>query len=163
MLREEKNAEGVIMYIRKLNVDDIVNHHVEVKELLKICFQNTYEDEILDEVIESKYTGLIDYVRSGKAHTFGAIKEESLIGFLWGYPIDTPMETVFHVAYISVMEAGRRLGIGQSLLGQAEKECMMMELNHIELIVGAENISALNFYDYCGYRANRYYMRKEVR
>jgi len=163
MLREVENAEGVIMYIQKLDVNDISNHQAELKELLRICFQNTYEDEVFDELIDGKYIGLVEYVRSRKAHTFGAIKDDKLIGFLWGYPVETPMETVFHVAYIAVLENGRRLGIGRLLLNEAEKECKTLGLNHVELIVGAENKSALHFYDNCGYTADRYYMRKEVR
>lgn len=149
--------------IRKLQIKDIIEYKDSVHELLKICFQITYDEKVFDEVIDGKYMSLINYMKSGKAYTFGAIKKDSLIGFLWGYPVVTPLEIVFHVAYICVLENGRGFGIGRQLIKEAENECKKLGLNHVELIVGANNISALGFYDHCGYKPVRYYLRKKVR
>lgn len=151
------------MEIRKLNTNDIITFKDSIYELLTICLQSTYQGEMVESLIDDKYTGLIEYVNEGQAHTFGAIKDASLIGFLWGYPVETPLEKVFHIAYISVLNNGRRMGIGEKLIAEAEKECKRIGLQHVELIVGAENKSAMCFYDYCGYKQDRYYLRKEVR
>lgn len=150
------------MYIRKLKLNDIVEHQEDIYKLLIICFKNTYKLEISNDVIDKKYIGLINYIESGRAYIFGAIDDEALIGFLWGYPVHTPVETVFHVAYISVVETKRRLGIGQKLMNEAEKLCKELGLNQMELIVGAENSSALSFYKQSGYIIDRYCLRKDL-
>lgn len=151
------------MYICKLQLNDIIEHEDSICKLLMICFQSTYEKKVLDKVIIEKYAGLKKYIQAGNAYTFGAIEDNSLIGFLWGYPVITPIETVFHVAYISVLESGRRLGIGVKLIEAAEKECRDLGLGRVELIVGAENRVALDFYNHCGYKPDRYYLRKDVK
>lgn len=151
------------MYIRKLKLNDIVEYREDIYELLTICFKHTYKLEISNDVIDKKYIGLINYIESGKAYIFGAIEDEALIGFLWGYPVSTPVETVFHVAYISVIETKRRCGIGQKLITEAEKVCKELGLNQVELIVGAENFSALSFYKQSGYLIDRYCLRKDFR
>ena len=85
-----------------------------------------------------------------------------MLGFLWGYPIDTPIETVFHIAYISVEERSRGRGIGRQLLEEAEKICKQLGLNHVELIVGKKNYDAIRFYNNCEYNVNQYMLRKLV-
>ena len=152
------------MEILRLSSNDIVKYKDSVVELLKLCIQYTYETDArsLSGFLDEKYNALINYAETGKAYVFGAVDGGKLTGFLWGYPVETPFETVFHVAYISVLETGRRLGTGQKLLAEAEKQCALLGLKNVELIVGAENASALSFYDHCGYKPCRYYLKKEV-
>lgn len=161
MLREVSKKE--LIQIRRLQMADVINHKEAIHELLRVCFKSTYGDEVLDTFIDAKYNGLVEYLNKEKAYIFGAINEQSLIGFLWGYPVNTPLETVFHIAYISVLQSGRRIGIGEKLIDKAEKECRKLGLKHVELIVGSDNSSALSFYNHCGYTLSRYYLRKEMR
>lgn len=151
------------MEIIKLRTDDLKEYKNSIQKLLRICFQSTYKEDDLNETIICKYNGLIEYVETGKACTFGAIEDNCLIGFLWGYPVATPFETVFHIAYISVMESGRRKGVGQKLVEAAEEKCKALGLEHVELIVGVNNVEAMSFYSKCGYKPDRCYLRKEMR
>lgn len=151
------------MDICLLDSRKIIHYQDDIHELLKMCFESTYEYSISEDIVNEKYLGLINYINADKAYVFGAIDNNHLLGFLWGYPVDTLSETVFHVAYIAIKASERRSGIGQKLLYESEKKCSKLGLKHIELIVGAKNSSALSFYEHCGYKPDRLYMRKEVR
>ena len=150
------------MEIRKLNAKDIQEHKEKVYEYLEMCIRPTYIDASPD-VINSKIDGLVQYINDRKAYTFGAIENNEMIGFLWGYPVSTFVETVFHVAYIAVGENGRKQGIGDRLMREAEKKAFELGIAHVELIVGANNKGAVSFYNKEGYEPDRLVMRKRVR
>ncbi|SEQ24043.1 Ribosomal protein S18 acetylase RimI [Lachnospiraceae bacterium RM5] len=149
------------MEIRQLSEKDIRKYRKRVYELLEMCLCLTYTN-VRSEVIDSKIDGLIQYINDEKAYTFGAIEENDMIGFLWGYPVSTPFDTVFHVAYIAVSEKGRRQGIGNKLMIEAEKKTMELRIDHVELIVGASNEGSISFYSREGYEPDRLIMRKRV-
>lgn len=134
-------------------------YRTEIHEYLKMCFQTTYgkSDDVL---IHSKIDKLVEFINDGKAYVFGAFVEDAMIGFLWGYPVKGPFETVFHIAYIAVAEQGRKKGIGSKLVSAAEKHAKTLGLYHVELIVSSDNYNALEFYTAMGYEQDRYIMRK---
>lgn len=150
------------MEIKKLNADDVKAHWNSLFELLQICFVSTYKSEKDKAFIDSKLNSLTEYVNCGKAVVFGALFNGELLGFLWGYPVDTPFETLLHAAYFAVKENARKQGIGSLLINNFEKEAVGLGIAHIELIVGAENKGAIKFYDRSGYKADRIILRKEV-
>ena len=150
------------MRICLLSSNDIKEHHSLIFELLRICFRSTYTDAVSVQLIESKIDNLLEYINRGEAYVFGVFSNNSLQGFLWGYPVKTLFEPVFHVAYIAVKEQGRKQGMGRQLIRAAEKKAEELGINHVELIVGSNNKTALDFYSHCGYETDRYFLRKEV-
>ena len=150
------------MEISKLCRADVERHQSTIKELLRICFRSTYETDVKSEILDEKYEGLISYVESGKAFIFGAVDGDSLIGFLWGYPVKTLFEPVFHIAYIAVNEHRRKSGIGKLLLATAEQQARELGLGRMELIVGVSNGRAVEFYQNLGYVAVRNIMCKAI-
>lgn len=66
------------------------------------------------------------------------------------------------MAYISVKEQGRKQGMGRQLIRAAEEKTKELGINHVELIVGSNNKTALEFYSHCGYETDRYFLRKEL-
>ena len=151
------------MEISRLELKDIVKYQDPIKGLLRICFRSTFGKDIDDELIDEKYKSLIEHSKADRAYVYGAISEGFLIGFLWGYPVDTLFETVFHIAYIAVFEEGRRKGIGQRLLLEAEKQAIQLGIDRSELIVGALNNQAVDFYGKAGYQICRHVMHKSVK
>lgn len=149
------------MVIRTLNEEDIKTYRESIYELLDICFRLTYET-ISADVIESKIDGLIQHIKDGRAYTIGAIAENQMIAFLWGYPVTTPAEKVFHIAYIAVGENGRRQGIGKKLMHMAESIAKELGLRNVELMVGSKNEGAISFYEKEDYKPDRIIMRKQV-
>lgn len=151
------------MIIRKLTIEDIQAYKNELFELLQIDFIQTYGKEAEKTLVESKLLGLKEYIKSDSAFPFGAFYEDSLVGFLWGYIVNTPFEKVFHIAYIAVEDNHKRMGIGNALIKEAEIAAQKIEeVNAIELIVGGRNVSAIQFYNKNGYLPERYIYRKTV-
>ncbi len=149
--------------IKKFNYRDVVENKESIEELLRICFRSTYGKEVKQVEIYEKYDSLAEHVKAEKAYVFGCFCEETLIGFMWGYPVKTPFETVFHIAYIAVFEQGRRKGIGSKLLYEAEKQAVELGIDRIELIVGATNDKAEEFYKKTGYQICRNVMAKSIK
>lgn len=150
------------MTIRVLNSQDIKANEKSVYEYLETCFRITYQ-RTDDTLIGSKVERLIKYLDMGKAFACGAFIEEKMVGFLWGYPVESIFETVFHIAYIAVDKSGQRQGIGKSLLAEAEKQAKKLGLSDVELIVGASNNNAIQFYLNAGYEADRFVMRRGIK
>lgn len=150
------------MEVKKITAEEIKTYWESLSELLQICFVSTYGREKENEFIDSKLNGLTEYVKCGKAILIGAYCSENLVGFLWGYPVNTPFETILHAAYIAVKEDFRGRGAGQLLIKAFEQEAIKMNIAHIELIAGAENKNAIKFYDRGGYKADRIILRKRV-
>lgn len=150
------------MQIRLMCSQDIKLHRTEVYSLLNSCFQNTYKDSN-KTLIDTKIDGLIIYLEEGKAYTLGAFVNNTMIGFLWGYPVTGPFETVFHIAYIAVAKNARRQGIGKILMEKIDCIVKELSLDHIELIVGNNNYDAIEFYNSIGYETNRLVLRKCVK
>lgn len=150
------------MIIRELEEKDIQTYFDDISEHLRNCFVSSYEDIPTDEFLCGKIVQLKEYIGNHSAFVFGAIDKENLIGFLWGYPMTTPLSEVFHVAYISVKENMRGKGIGHKLISEAEQTAEKLGLKVIELITGEKNQSALHFYYETGYSVDRYVMRKHL-
>lgn len=149
------------MIIKKLDAQDVREFRDTIYNFLEICFTSTFE-KTDKRLIETKLEGLVNYIKEDKAYLFGAFCEKQMVGFLWGYPVSNPFETVFHVAYIAVSENGRRQGIGRNLILAAENQANTMGINKVELIVGANNNGALDFYKKMEYEMDRITLSKYV-
>ena len=147
--------------IKQLNAQDVIELRDDICNFLEICFMSTFE-KADKQLIETKLDGLVKYVKEGKAYLLGAFCEEQMLGFLWGYPVSSPFEIVFHIAYLSVSENGRRRGIGRNLILAAENQANAIGINKVELIVGANNIGALDFYKKMNYETDRIILNKYV-
>ena len=148
--------------IKQLNAQDASELRDTIYNFLEMCFISTFK-KTDKQLIETKLDGLVKYVKEGKAYLFGAFCEKQMLGFLWGYPVSSPFETVFHIAYISVSENGRRQGIGRNLILAAENQANIIGISKVELIVGANNNSALSFYKKMNYEIDRITLSKYVR
>lgn len=147
------------MTIRIMSAQDIETYREPIYRYLDICFQTAYGKSD-DDLINSKIDRAVGFINDGKAYVFGAFAENIMVGFLWGYPVEGPFETVFHIAYLAVDERERKKGIGKALISTAEAYAKELHFNHVELIVDAGNYNALGFYEHAGYKPDRYFMRK---
>lgn len=150
------------MIFRELNVSDIDIYRKDLIELIQICFFDTYDRYADDELVNTKVDNLKVYIHEKKAYVLGAVTDNELIGFLWAYPVETPFETVLHIAYISTKAGHRGKGIGGHLISAIEKKAGEMHFEHIELIVGAYNSGAIKFYSKHDYEHDRYVLRKFI-
>lgn len=158
-----RKIKGFMMNVKQLELSDVQLYSESIKELIRICLQSTYTHGVTEELIDEKFEGMCQFIQDGKAYVYGAIISDCLVAFLWGYPMCNPFEEVFHIAYIAVSEQGRRQGIGEKMILAAEAEAKKIGINKVELIVGANNRSALSFYEHCGYSPDRFYLVKDVK
>lgn len=150
------------MLIKQLDLSDINEYESEITDCLQTCLEITFQNGEC-EIAKDKIESLKTHLERGSAYPFGAFENEVMIGFLWAYPISSPLQEVFHVAYIAVNEASRGRGIGSMLLNAAEKKAQDLGLNYIELIVGAENNGAIMFYSKQGYSMGRHILSKCIK
>ena len=149
------------MIIQRLSSDDVCKYRETLYKFMQMDFVQTYGKEADPAFVYSKLSGLESYLEKDAAFTLGAFQDDRMIGFLWGYAIDTPFEKVFHIAYIAVDENCRKMGIGKALINEVEKfirDCD--DINSIELIVGKRNENAVRFYEAIGFGPDRFIYRK---
>lgn len=150
------------MKIVQLSLTEIKKHRNELVSLMRLCFDQSYSSSIPVSFCEEKIAGLESYLRAEKAFIFAAQEQEELLGFLWAYSLDTPVDTRFHVAYFAVIPAHQGRGIGTLLLTAAEEQAKGMGISIMELIVTGSNHGAVAFYVGHGYQTERLTLSKPL-
>ena len=147
--------------IQQMTEAMVLTHRHEISYLLRLCFQHTFceSDEAL---IDSKVESLIQHIRDGNALPFASIDQDTVNGFVWAYPLDTPLGTCIHVGYIAVSEEAQGKGIGHQLLNMVEQKAKEMGIDKTELIVGGNNHQAQRFYAMLGYHMDRLILHKDL-
>ncbi len=156
------NIEKDSFKIIALTSTDVIKYKEELICFLEIDFNETYKSEVKTSYIENKINGLVEYIDHGMACTFGAVIKGKLVGFLWGYIIDSPVEKVFHIAYLAVDQDYRKQGLGVALIRSAENAAKSQKVRTVELIVAKKNQNAIRFYEKSGYDVDRMIYRKEI-
>ena len=151
------------MNIRILCKTDIICFQEDIYRFLCMCI-NPNADKVIDEVfIRKKIINLKYYIDKNMAYVYAAFDKDDMVGFLWGYPIVTPVSEDFHIAYIAVKSDFRGKGIGGKLIKTAENTSKELGIENTELIVDVNNITAMNFYIDNGYEVKRNVLRKKIR
>lgn len=150
------------MIIQKLSIEDVEKHRDSIYEMLQIDFNSTYGKFAKEEYVHNKIDTISKYISDESAIIYVAIEEQKMLGMIWSYPLQTPFGAVLHIAYISIYESVRNKGIGTTLIKMIEREAELRGYNKIELIVGANNSVARNFYEKNGYKEDRLYLIKEL-
>ena len=150
------------MEIRKLSNNDVIKYRVALSKLMELCFASTYEKATKESLIDEKINSLLIHTENGSAYPLGAFDNDQLMGFVWAYPVSTPVEIVFHVAYIAVSADAQGNGVGRQLLKAVESTAKSIGLSSIELIVGSRNNQAVQFYLGNDFYEDRLIMRKDL-
>lgn len=108
------------------------------------------------EDAQMKYQELLEYLKAGKAVSFGAWDRERLTGFVWAY--EYPFREDLSRIYVSILHVHRDYrgrGIGKELLSAVEAEAAARGLGSVYLHAEAENHRSLRFYQRMGYHKER--------
>lgn len=145
--------------IIKLTITDVNLYQESLKILISLCFDSSYKGRI---DIAEKINSMEKHILDGSACVVGDIENNELVGFLWGYPLNSVEGNVFHVAYISVCEQWQGKGIARRMLAFAEREASNLKINFLELMVSNTNIPALSLYQSVGFVEVRKILKKEI-
>lgn len=151
------------MKIRRCEVNDILNQKKTIFDLFEECIDSSFEagDE-KEKFITRKVQELIYYLKKN-AVVYIATEETKIIGFVWAYPVEGGFDKRFHIAYISVFESLRGMGIGKLLVKEVEKEAYRQKIKQIELNVSISNKNAVDFYHKVNFYPERILLVKEVK
>lgn len=151
------------MEIRRLSVEDAKTYRAELVRLLAACTEASYAEAPESGYYEKKLGDLEVYLAKGQACVLAALDGGAMLGFLWGYPVSSPVGPRFHIAYFAVMPEARRQGVGRGLLQAAGQEARAMGLDQFELIVSAANTSAVEFYCSQGFQTDRFLLNRPLK
>ena len=146
--------------IKLLKAVDVLCYRNEILNLLNECMIATYSKPVADSFLTEKLSSLEENIARGKAYAFIAVEGKDIFGFLWSYPVKTPINQRFHVAYLSVNPRKRGKGIGRLLLREAEKQAKKIGIDEVELAVSKRNNPAIDFYAKCGYGTEKLVLEK---
>ncbi len=131
------------MQIKRLKSNDIKNQ----EKILKSYIRQLKKDNI--EEVERIYKNMCEFTKDGTAIILGAIQNEKIIGFIWGYK-KIENQNIMHINYFFVNENYRSKGVGSILLKELENKVENIE--ETELLVNNKNIRALKFYEKNGFK-----------
>lgn len=135
------------MQIKKLENKDIRFFENILKEYIKQLMKPYTKKEINREV-NRIYTNMCVFTEDKTAMIIGALDENNLIGFIWGYR-KKENNDIIHINYFFINENYRNKGIGRLLLKELEKN--IENFKEIELLVNKNNLGALRFYKRNGF------------
>ncbi len=151
------------MIIRRCEVKDILNQKEKIFDLFEECLDSSFRvGSGKEKFINCKIQDLIYYLERN-AVVYIATDENEIVGFVWAYINENGFDKRFHIAYISVFEWARGLGIGKLLMKEIEKEAQRQKIKNIELNVSSANKNALNFYKKIEFYPERILLVKEVK
>ena len=116
----------------------------------------------LDEA-DTKVSEMKEYIQNEKAIVYGAVENEKLMGFVWGYTYPFREDTNrLYVSIIHVSNACRSRGIGKQLLSALETEAKKIGYSAIFLHTEAFNTGAIHFYEREGFLKERIQLAKII-
>ena len=134
------------------------------KEKLKLYFKNVFDENGIlnnEEKLERTIEEMKQFIEDKSAIIIGAFQED-LLGFIWGYKTSVNEKTRIHINYFVVNEKYRKQGIGSKLIGKIYEIAKEMQIEEVELMVTAKNISAVNFYKGQGFEVERVKLCKKI-
>lgn len=129
------------------------------KEAVVVNFPYNQPDEVYYTESINK---LMDYIEVKSATVFLGISDEKALGMVWCHPIQRFNKRRLHIASIAVLPEARKLGIGNALLERVERFAVQNGYAGIDLLVTAENLNAVGFYQNNGFETERLLMKKDL-
>ena len=140
---------------KNLNIERPITKTITAVKINKLNFSK-YEDDIYDCFFHLRNSkreaknltkNMSNYINDGTAIVYGAIVDDRLISFIWGYEI---RENTMHINYFSTNKAYRGIGAGTKLLD------IFINSNYkYELLVEKRN-PAINLYKKQGFKIKQY-------
>lgn len=147
------------MNIKRLNAPDAKQYATALETCLRLSLKGTIPNDYIRIFAKNKMADLHKYIEAESAYVLGAIDEDDLAGFVWGYIIEKPDERFFHVGYIAVLEEYQGRGVGKKLIAATKKLAAELGCCTIELIVDEQNRRARLLYESNGFTTDRLIMR----
>lgn len=152
------------MEIKKLTVDDCDQYG---KELIRYIFESNnhcnYITRYTMDDAENKVEEMKNYIQNNKAIVYGAVEDDVLLGFVWGY--EYPFREDVNRLYVSIIHidaAYRSRGIGDLILSALEKEAADKGYHAVFLHTEAFNDGAIRFYHKQGFEKERIQLVKKL-
>lgn len=148
--------------IKQLEMKEIISFEKELKELLILVLRDNGSATEIRELSADYYKNMLKFSEDGSAIILGAIIDQKLVGFLWGYEIRFLQEKRIHVSFISIYPENQGKRVGTELLNAIRCIAEEREINAIEVLCAKENETAFHYYMKNGFEIDRYKMVKKV-
>ena len=136
------------MQIKRLENKDIKVYKETLKKYIgQLMLPYTHKN--INNEINRIYSNMCTFTQDRTAIILGAIENNDLIGFIWGYR-KKEENNIFHINYFFVNEKYRSQGTGSMLLKEFENK--ISKYKEIELLVNKNNVGALEFYKRNGFK-----------
>src|SRR5699024_159111 len=110
------------MKVTQLTVNDIDNHNLDIKEMLKQSFEISFPKSNFDiEYFSSKLKDLRKYIVNETGIIFGCKNNDKIIGFVWFFIKNNTFPKTIHVNHFVVSEEFRGKGLGKDLWEKVEE------------------------------------------
>ena len=144
--------------VHRLSEEDITCYEKDILNLFIQAQEISFSKSKIEEVqVKNRVKSLKDYVENSSAVVYGAYEEETLIGIVWLY---LKSDKVVHLNSFVIDDQYRGTGIGSLLWAKVENFMEESSFEELELLVTADNIRGINFYEKKSFEIERLIMRK---
>lgn len=166
MLREKISIDikgEKMIDIRLLTKEDLLSNEEELIFLMDRVLSENMDYTITREMCKRYYEDMKRFYDDGTAVLIGAFDGEKLVGFHWGYILDTPGGKRMHSYHGSVDPAYRSQGIGRRFWPVLEEEAKKRNVYTIEAMCTYANRIAVNFHLHYGFEIERLKVVKRLK
>ena len=148
------------MEIKRLFDEDVDTFWDELRKLMDLCYERTFDGPVPETFSEGKLNELKSYLQKERAYLFGAIDGMQMFGFLWCHGLSTGQGRVFHVAYGGVDPAAEGRGLFTKMMAKGEEIAIEKGYHISELRVAKKNPQVIAIHTKHGYQTEEVIMRK---
>lgn len=137
------------LQIKTLRNQEINDNKIILKTFLYELIAPYINKNAIQE-IDRIYNNMNEFTKDNTAIIIGALDDNRLIGFVWGY-IKKENIKIAHVNYFFIKDNYRSQGIGEILIKKLQEKLSLINVKEIELLVDIVNERAIKFYTKQGF------------
>lgn len=150
------------MKYRFLKSSDIINHHAEMIELMRIVLADNITQAYPSNQAELYVNKIPEYLEDGSAIVTGAFENGILIGFSWAYELSIFNERRVHIDMVGVDSAYRKQGIARKLVELQIEETKRRGICIVEAMTTKDNVNSYNWFHSMGFTDERIKVRRDM-
>ena len=156
---KKENMAGIY----RLNSNILMSFEEDIKKLIRETIMYNFpkvqiDDHYLNYIIED----ISKYLINGTAVIYVGMDNGNIQGWIWCHEIFRFNERRLHIAYFSVFERYRNVGLGRKLIRAAEDYARENKYCGLDLLVTKNNVTAVDFYFNNNFTVERYLLKKEI-
>lgn len=151
--------------IRLLNEKDVEKYQTDLHNFMQIVLteNETMSQKKIVQLADKYVEDMKAFIKDGSAILIGAFDKDKIVGFHWGYVINTINGKRVHSYFNAIYPDYRRQQIGSRFFRRLEEEAMERGIYTIEAMCKYANKGAVEYHLHNGFKIERLKVVKKLK